>query len=373
MNFSAKVVLNLVLCFTGMSSLCAAPAPRVSNVSGTLVDKDILTIVGQNFGVKNQAPPVFFDMVDEALINGVKNDLYAALPDGDIVPQGTQYPWIRSGVSPGGAGPIRIGPSRGPYGSRARVYYGDFEGDTNRQDGWLEWPAGFPDPELGIVTELYESWYFRPSFDPSDQNGSHKFIRVWDSRTSKSVGIRVSWTQMHLTYDQKGDGTRPSWGDWGGTPNQWNKMEIYINSSTGVIKTWVNSNLIHDISDFEPGGDNSTGSFQGIQPRLWGLDGSGDANWVGENIMLSDLYADSTQARVELCDAPKWSDCAIREPQPAITWTNDEISVRINSGALPDLSNSFVYVITDSGITNWIGYPLSGVQRPDPPSQLSSD
>jgi len=363
---------HLLLVFCSQAMYAEELTPRIGAATGILADGEILTVIGGNFGAKLQAAPIFFDMIDEALVNGVINNLYAALADGDRVPQGTQYPWARGGGSQG-AGPIRIGQSRGPYGSRARVYYGDFEGDTNRQDGWIEWPAGFPDPESGVVTELYESWYFKPSFDPSDQIGSHKFIRVWDSRAGQAVGIRISWTQMHLTYPQVGDGTRPSWADWGGVPNKWNKMEIYVNSSTGIIKTWVNNNLIHNISDFKPGGDNGTGNFQGIQPRLWGLDGSGDANWAGENIMLSDLYIDSTQARIELCDAPKWPDCEIREPQPAIAWTNEEISVRINAGALPNLSRSFVYVITGSGITNWIGYPLGGIQRPNPPSGLSDN
>ena len=146
-----------------------------------------------------------------------------------------------------------------------------------------------------------------------------------------------------------------------------------VHASVGWRSSSVDQLRKNDISDFNPGGDNDTGSFQGIQPRLWGLDGSGDANWIGENIMLSDLYIDSTQARIELCDAPKWPDCEIREPQPAIAWMDDEISVRINAGALPNLSSSFVYVITDSGITNWIGYPLDSIQRPNPPSGLSDN
>jgi len=360
-NFLAIGLISVVQ----VAALSAEPAPRITDVLGILNNGEAITITGQDFGIKDQAAPIIFDMVDEAWINGVLNNSYASLADGSIVPQGAQYPWAREGAF--GKGPIRIGPSpTGPYGSRSRTYYGKFE--DAQQDGWIEWPAGFPDPFEKLVDEVFIRWYLWMDFEIP--NGPNKFIRVWNSRGSASDGIRISWSHDTLGYQRGSLGAINSWHSLNGEiVGAWNLMELYVNVQSGVIKAWVNGILNHDITDFAP--DNPA-DYDGIQPRLWGYDGArGDQ--TGQLIKFTDYWADSTRARVEICDAPKWLDCAIREPQPAITWTNDEISVRINSGALPDLSSSFVYVITDSGITNWIGYPLSGVQRPAPPAQLSGD
>lgn len=144
-------------------------------------------------------------------------------------------------------------------------------------------------------------------------------------------------------------------------------MELYIDTDTGVIKAWTNGVLIHDVSDFVPGGFNATGEFQGIRPRLWGLDGSGDANFQNGVIELSDYYADSTQARVVICREFKRTKCTDREPQPATSWSPNEIIVSLNIGNLAILDSAYIYVVKDSGIHNFIGFPLADVIRPSSP------
>lgn len=339
-----------------VAALSAESAPRITDISGILNNGEVITIIGQDFGIKDQAPPIIFDMVDEAWINGVLNNSYASLADGSIVPQGAQYPWAREGAF--GQGPVRIGPSpTGPYGNRSRTYYGKFE--DAQQDGWIEWPAGFPDPAQKLVDEVYIRWYLWMDFEiPS---GPNKFIRVWNSRGGTSDGIRISWSHDTLGYQRGTLGAINSWHNLDGEiVGDWNLMELYVSVRTGVIKAWVNGTLNHDITDFAP--DNPA-DYDGIQPRLWGYDGArGDQ--TGQLIKFTDYWADSTQARVEICDSPKWFDCKTREPQPAVKWTSNEIQVRLNVGNLGTLDDAYVYVINESGIRNFIGFPLGNVVRP---------
>ena len=163
---------------------------------------------------------------------------------------------------------------------------------------------------------------------------SNKFIRVWDSLDS-DVGVRVSWTHHHLTYDNGG----PSWAGAGVQQNKWNLMEFYVQAAPNPkIEAWTNGVKRHDVGDFTP-----DAGFQGLQPRLWGMDGSGIADFSGDVIELSDYYADSTRARVEIGDAPQWNNVTVREPQIPLEWNNDRIRVRIHKGML-GFSNRLLYL-----------------------------
>ena len=366
MRFCIVFAVLQVMWFFVPARVNAELAPRIENATGTLVEEGVLTITGQNFGVKAQAAPIFFDKIDSVCINGQKSVPYQNVLDGVVVPTGIGWPW-RGQVEDF----VRIARSGEHYGNRSshyRVIIDQVSIDGSAQSAWLDFPSGFPDPVGRETKKLYLSWYIKLSFDPASQSGSHKFVRIWDVTSGNPVGIRISWTQMHLTYDQDGVGQKPSWKTWGGEINKWNKMELYIDTDTGVIKAWTNGVLMHDIRDFVPGGFNATGDFQGIRPRLWGLDGSGDANFQNGVVELSDYWADSTQARVEICSESKWPECVVRESQPAISWTQNEIKVSLNVGNLANLDSAYIYVVKESGVHNFIGYPLADVVRPSSPN-----
>jgi hypothetical protein len=78
-------------------------------------------------------------------------------------------------------------------------------------------------------------------------------------------------------------------------------------------------------------------------------------------LYYDDVYVDTTQARVELCDTPTWPDgkivahCEIQVP---ISWTDGSITFKPNLGTLSDKSELYVYVIDGSGDANVAGHPL---------------
>jgi hypothetical protein len=351
-------IIAFLISSTSFGSLASAqPAP--SAVSGDLIDGGRLTIVGNSFGDKANAAPLFFDTQDKVWINGVESRPYAGLANGEPVPVGPEHPWRR-----GNSGGVHIWREGG---------YSRFRGDflVTKRDAWLDYPAGFPSPETKQVRQVYIRWWWKSSFDPQDRSyspdgtgTSAKFVRIWDTTGGKQLGIRVSWTQMHMT----GMGGS-SWAKWNGpgAVGNWNLFEVYLDIDSGSFEAKINNEIVHDVSGYvfeEP--------YQGIQPRLWGLDGSGHRDWSGETIEFSDYYADDTRARVEIGDAPTWAEVTIREPQVPLSWAEDQISVELYQGHLDRFDGKYLYVIDSAGRVNAVGLPL-GISPAEAPSPVSVD
>jgi hypothetical protein len=339
-NFAVLIaMLGCLLCRQTIA------APAINAAEDDPSDDNVIVVHGSGFGQKSQPAPIFFDTVDTVWQRGSPSTPYASLSSGASVPAGGNRPWQRNTADM--LTVYRQGSSYGERQSRYRAVIGKNEWGKY-QSAWLEMPTTWS--SAGGNT-LYVRWYFKPSFDPENQSGSHKFIRVWDT-TGSNPSVRISWTQMHLTYDGSGS---PDWSSWGGNVNQWNLMELYIDTSSRRIRAWVNGRLVHDINDFAPG------NHGGLQPRLWGIDGSGDANFSGQTVELADYYSDTTQARVEICDRSTWSNCTVREPQLPTQWSSSRVEFRINRGALGNLQDKYVYVIAADGSVNQNGYPLANV------------
>jgi hypothetical protein len=350
-NMTFANAIATVALFFCVSPVYAVPAPV--SVDGELQEGAEIVITGSNFGAKRQASPVFFDTQDAVWINGDLSRPYSDLVHGQVLVTGDGLPW------------------RGQHGEpmiwRADGYSrirGNFLSANRRV--FLESPAGFPSPESGEVDELYIRWWFRSSFDVSDNsfspdgtNTHAKFIRVWDTRGNDPT-IRLSWTNMALGGRNVGG----SWGSSGQVVGEWNLMELHVNTSTKQIRAFTNGVLRHSQ---EGGVGVFDAPYNGLQPRLWGLDGSGSRNWSGEVVEFSDYYADTTRARVEIGDSPKWADVTIREPQVATSWTSNRIQVVLYQGRLSEFSGKFLYVVDADGQVNPEGFPL-GAAPAEPPS-----
>ncbi|MEL6447908.1 MAG: hypothetical protein AAFQ62_08210 [Pseudomonadota bacterium] len=335
-----------------LATLCGAASadPEISSVDGTLTDESIIEILGTDFGTPDSPTPYFFDQVDQAWINGDKVEAYTSVADDSLVPVGGSMPWKDN------EGSVYLERSGSFRGVRNSVYEGRFSGN----DAWIGDPAGIPDPSAGDTRQLYISWYFKPDYSPTSSDngagGSHKFIRVWDSSGS-SPDARVSWTQMHLTYDGGG----PSWKSFNGQVNQWNRMELYLSLDSNTINARVNGSNLHTINNFsEPQAD-------GLVPRLLGFDGSGDAEWNNATWQITDYYVTNSRARVEIKSTPTWSETSVGELQIPVQWNNNQIQFRLNRGAIASLDAAYLYVVDENGNVNQNGFPLCQSDCPSPP------
>ena len=86
-------------------------------------------------------------------------------------------------------------------------------------------------------------------------------------------------------------------------------------------------------------------------------------SWNGTNVSddfyyMDDAYIDNTWSRVMLGNASTFSNCTIREIQPATSWTSTSISIKANLGML-STGSAYLYVIDSSGKVNEKGYLIS--------------
>ena len=100
---------------------------------------------------------------------------------------------------------------------------------------------------------------------------------------------------------------------------------------------------------------------------------SGDSDWLqigasyydrcsAENMVMdiSEVYVDSTRARVEIGNASSWTACVFSEIQICSAWTSTSITVSsINAGHFGDTSTAYLYVHTSSGAVNANGFQVT--------------
>ena len=322
-------LLNLTLLFSCFSNA----APIIQGIEGSVSDGETIRVIGEGFSLSD-AETLFWDKVDnhETIIH--KNQVEA----------GQSLAWANNG-SPW-TSPV-IFDTEQMRNNRKASYGGGVK-------SYLKWPNAIKDKNL---QNIYVSWWFKPNIDPRDNGGSNKIIRIWDNTSGDDT--RISWTTMHL---QSTD-TSTSWGDWGGKTGEWNRFEIWANSQTGQLKTWVNGTLTHNKTDFK-----KLPSSYGFNIYLIGFDPSEPERYPGFKFNMSDIYISATIARVEITNSPTWEDQnAIREIQPVQSWSDDEVTFTINSGSFENLSSKYLYVIDKNGIVNSNGYALCS-KCPDAPT-----
>lgn len=169
---------------------------------------------------------------------------------------------------------------------------------------------------------------------------------------------------------------------------QWQRIEGYIKNSdpgsnNGVV-VWRrigHADFINSTSEQTRANSNTKKwrfanfgmSFQGI------YDGIGMMK-----MYYADLYFDTTQSRVEICDADTWALRTHCEIQPTIAWPtaqnpSSNIMINLNQGSFNDGDTGYIYVIDDGGnastanasSTIMFGIGVGDVTAPGAPSGLN--
>lgn len=310
----------------------AFAAPSVNGISGTVEHGQNVTISGSGFGVKIPTAPLLWDTIDN-------QPRYAGLVNGNVIPTGAGYPWGENYDGQWGGSPMAYSTQmhRDPH---TASYYGDGKSFLNNATA-IE----------NLSNTLYVSWYFRPDRRPwcNDIMCSVKFLRSWDDPSGN--GTRLSWSQTQMTAYPNSPTT---WGNWTGAINEWNRHEIWIDATNHIIRTQVNGILNHNVTDFYKVDNSYT-----LGVSLLGLDPNQGDLVENINFWMADIYVDTTQARVEICDASTWSACTNREIQIPSAWTDNSIVITSNQGDFSTLLGKYLYVIDANGEVNTNGYLLS--------------
>ncbi|MEC7521680.1 MAG: hypothetical protein VYE22_17495 [Myxococcota bacterium] len=325
--------------------------PQVVAVAGPLEHGARLVVTGCGFGDRDAPGPRLYDRVDD-------QPAYAGAAVGDLVPVGDDAPWSRR--SDNWATTPRLADDR-PRGHRARFYR--VAGGGNGGDGYLGWPRALggtrPPPDQ---LRLYVSWWYRPSMDPGggDPEGANKFIRVWDNDGAERT--YVSWTHMHIGYS---GGERTGWRSWtrDGRIGEWNRMEILVDAEAGTVRHYVNGvyqRVSHsavgdfDIDDFEK---DPAFAELGLNVAVLGFD-HGLTSYPDMVTDFGEIWAHTSPARLEIGDAPTWSETRHREIQLPTSWEDGAIAVELDEGTFDTLGGRYLYVVDDRGRVNERGFPL---------------
>ena len=96
-----------------------------------------------------------------------------------------------------------------------------------------------------------------------------------------------------------------------------------------------------------------------------------DTNGAAATFWLDDVYVDSTQARVEVCESSSWNSRGHCEVQIPTTWSSGAITVTANHGSFTpeQFSTAYVYVVNSSGNVS-PAVRIAGGTPPTPPGEV---
>jgi hypothetical protein len=283
---------------------------------------DTFVLAGAGFGNIPAAVQPHYDTVDN-------QPSYAGLiVEGAMIPRGPSHPYAAATNSM----QFTLANQRHPRSTAAYKWTGN---------GFVEQPnaLGGNNPP-STQRRLYASWWQRASGDPGGSNHSSKFCRIWDDPSGADT--RVSWTQMHLTYENNAGQSGTAWNQWGGVVGAWNRMEILIDADAGVIRTWVNGVVRQNVTDFIK----NSAEARGLWFAQFGYNTGGGAppslDWL-----MDEVVGSTTPARVELTNNAVYSASTHRELQRCLGWVDSGVTIQVNRGSLPAGTNHLHWVRED--------------------------
>lgn len=330
----------------------SAYGQAITGVTGSVATDSSIVIYGSGFGTKDPAAPLLYDTV-------ANQSDYESLNPGDTVPTRSDdcetCPWY----SMSGRNPITYS-TTSPRVEGGAFYRVTANGFLKQED------YGSASPK-----NIYVNWWLRIS-QAVPGTVSSKWIRLW--RDNSGTEGRISWTQMHLTYytDTNHDGVVdqsgiPHWGDWGGVTGEWNNLELECNSDDieigyGSLTAKTNGTVIHDIRQMWASAPLNYIDAFGFEPNI-------SDNTINHICDWSEVYIDTSLARVMIGDASTFSACSHREIQIPSAWAADEITVTVNTGTFADDADVWLYVIDPDGNAS-VGYAVavSSEYDGDPPT-----
>ncbi len=321
--------------------------PNECTPAGALVDGATHTFCGEGFGSKPSAAPIHYDD-------------FEAGPNGELL-QGWDH-----------------------YGNTEVVpVYGDQQAYAGDQSAFIDLPDGTYANGAFLsglaLTEVYFSYRVHVVDSGGyDEHPQLKFGRVTSAAIdevhgSPNIGMTNVGTLQDggCTWFNGGSGVPETFYGYQASVGDWVRIELYLKLSNPAGapngKRWAkyNHSGAMTYSGF-PGGHFADPQGEGIDPNAYDgaelvtLTTDADDD-VLNNVLLpfftrtgqlisvwvDEVYVDSTQARVELGDAPSWGDCTQRSPQPASAWSDGAVTVTLNQGRLS--GDAYAFVVTTAG------------------------
>lgn len=338
--------------------------PGVTGVTGAFAPGSTVVITGCSFGEKDPAPPLLWDTVEN-------QSAYGTHDVGDTVPTGDGMPWMDNGEH--------------SWVNNVKFYTGD---ETRWEGGWTYWIPSTEDPkgkgflrghdfDLPGEADLYVSWWQKVDNCTPAEHASTGILVV-QTRDLPTDGF-MDWmfTEWSLsdTYVEGDDmfsSEHSAW--WYGTEpcdSTWSHYEALLvgTGSTdhgiqGRATMWRDrvvrcaAAISGDPEFCQDRPWQARSAFDQIRVLGLDIDEPDRASVEPTNTWLSEIYVDSTQARVLVGDTSRFYSVTHFELQPPVSWTADTIEAEVHRGSFEPGQRAWIYVVDPDGNHNVEGYPI---------------
>lgn len=354
-----------------LGAATAQGAPSVTNISGTIADNQVITINGLGFG----SNPLQIEW-----LGGTSGPIESG-SNGSVFVSTGRRGWWEDGDSN-----QAIFDSRRAYSGRQALAFDPALGRHRDGRFGLIYDTG------SNFRELYSSYvaYFDSGGATS---GQWKMIR-WcytNSVVDSSIpnAYMSNWEGSTSDFFQVHAGGGDSLNHWfessqvlpktGG----WYRVETYIRPSSSPTQSdgtfWARTTRVSDgqvqeqrFDSVKNYADGETNRYRYIVFQNYMGNDAYQGTPGPTKVWIDDLYVSQSQARVEICAASTWSQCRNKEIQQPLTWSANQITVRVNRGALSTLSGAYLYVVDSTGAANATGIPLVATRAANPATNVET-
>lgn len=364
-----KLIFLFVLLFLGNFGLVekTKAIPAVSDVTGNISDDSAITISGSGFGASGPIIKVFDNFesgINTDFVNsatpGITSDatvgIWEPCTDCDIYRSTYSTNYAKSGIK------------------SARQNW-----TTDMQEGarwlglkwvapvteiyfsfWTYLPSGMSTPDGGFNSPNWKVWWLNPiHYGESDP-------RNFDSDyASEIITSPPSETSLCWVDDSDGqDRACAGYSSFNFSNGQWQRFEGHLvgsDTASGSGELWLtnagSSRILHaSISGKTL--NTSNGILGWIEMHFPGF-ARADTT---ANTYYDDIYVatgSAAQARVEIGNAPTYSNCTNLAVITPTIWSDTSISANVRQGSFIDGEQVYLYVVDSEGITNTSGYPVT--------------
>lgn len=189
-----------------------------------------------------------------------------------------------------------------------------------------------------------------------------------------SWGLYNNVGDSSISFSERNNVNSLGW-NYDNTKNKFQRWEIFTSLNdvgvyNGTVKMWVDGKL--GVSNERYRTRTVDGQFRDFRlgHMAQGFTSTAKA-W------FDDLYVATTQARVELCDKPTYSECSQKQIQVAdpSVWADGQVSFTLRKGGYQDFDGKYVYVVDENGVANEQGLQLVDLDNlapPKPPVNVSA-
>ncbi len=330
-----------ILCFWAGQALAA---PNIESVSGDLEHGQSYSITGSGFGIKSPVEPFRYgDFEDGEVGQRLKSQAEGGWETLGYYP--SSYSILRQRIPGQKVAQQRFEYVEGGGGWASGMGLQNISSRTYYVSGWMN---RWDHQGLAMNNNNAKAWahFYRHNQPyPQLRNGNNPQL---------SLGCYM------YTSDMNFQGAHDSCDNpaWFNEFDNWTRVEQYLDSGTvgnydgfawfaqdGVIHSRIDNDLI--LADGN--------GFDYFEFNYY----FGVGNNASMMSFTDDLYVDTTQARIELGNAPVFENCTHREIQiPEDIWNDGNIGFKANLGSFSAHDQLYLFVVDENGNASE-GYPVS--------------